>query len=247
MGQADWTELGSSLSTATVKRGVGPLIAPPNGGGDNTFVFNSIATAIGAVGFYCNLSGFSPSNPGTTPIGGGAIAGAMKRVSSPSNTGFSPFLFICAEGGPPSVNDNAYMVGLSDADPYRIMLAKAPLISGLNEAATDFIKLAESSAQYAMADQLWHHLMLAARVQPNGDVLLKVYSNDVDLHGLDAPASFDWQPITGISVDGIIDDNTAITTGTDPLWGGYAGYGYAVNSGLYRRAAFSGLQIKRDA
>jgi hypothetical protein len=156
-------------------------------------------------------------------------------------------MFICAAGGPSSVNDVAYMVGLSDADPYRIMLAKAPLVSGLNPDATSFIKLAESSAQYAMADQLWHHLMLAARVENNGDVLLKVYSNDVTAHGLDIPSSFSWQPVTGIPTNGVNDDNTGIMTGTDPLWGGYAGFGYALNNGLARRAAFCGLQIKRDA
>jgi len=247
MGQADWNDLSDSLSTASLKRGVTGGIARPDGGGDFLYAFNSLdGTVTGAAGKYVDLSGFAPMGSLlTVPDGGGTIIGAVQRVASPNNTGFSPMLFICGQGGPPSVNDNAYMLGLSDADPYTIMLVKGPIISGLVSSDENLYVIGQSSAQYSIGDGLWHHLRLDAIVEPNGDVLLKVYSNDLSLRPIADPSGPNWVNVPGFDADGFVDDVVEVNTGSAPLWGGYAGYAFAVSQALNRRGAFDGLQAYR--
>jgi hypothetical protein len=245
MGQADWAALGGALDPADLALGVveAAVITPPNGGGDYVFGFNSLdGTVTGAAGLYVDLAGFAPTGPGTTPTGGTSIRSAVRRVSSPNNTGFSPFLFCCAQGGPPTVNDDAYMLGLSDADPYKIMLVKGPMIGGVNPNSGEHVILGQSSAQYSMGDGLWHHMRLDAIVEPNGSVLLKVFSNDLALHPLDVPSGHDWQNVPGFAAAGIVDDHLRIITGSAPLWGGYCGFGFAVAEALNRRGAFDEIE-----
>lgn len=246
MGQSDWTEVAGSLAAADVKRNVVEMaaIAGPNGGGDYVFGFNSRSgTVIGAAALAVNLTGFAPTGPGTTPTGGTSIRGAVRRVSSPSNTGFSPYLFCCSQGSPPNVNDMAYLLGLSDADPYRVMLVKNTLVGGVNPNLTAYQILGQSSAQYSMGDGLWHHLRLDAIVQNNGSVLLKVFSNDLASYPLDEPASHVWTNVPGFDANGIVDDAIEIRTNEAPLWGGYAGFGFSVSQALNRRAAFDGIEL----
>jgi len=247
MGQADWAELGSSLLTADVARGVTNGIARPNGGGSFVWGWNTLdSTVTGAHGLYVNLTGFTPTGSGPTiPDGGTSMRGAVRRVASPGNTGFSPFLFACAQGGPPSVNDEGYLLGLSDADPYRIMLVKGAILGGINPNYTASQILGQSSAQYSMGDALWHHLRLDAVVEPNGDVLLKVFHNDLVVHALDVPGSYDWQSVPGFDAAGIVDDVLQIASGTPPLWGGYCGFAFSCAASLNRRAAVDGLQAYR--
>lgn len=246
MGQADWAEIGSSLATADVERGPVEVaaITGPNGGGDYVFGFNSLdGTVTGAAGLYVDLAGFAPTGPGTTPTGGTSIRGAVRRVSSPNNTGFSPFLFACAQGGPPTVNDVAYLVGLSDSDPYKIMVVKGAILSGVNPNATAYEIIGSSSAQYSMGDALWHHLRLDAIVQPNGSVLLKLFANDLALYPLNRPDLHVWASVPGFPSAGVVDDKLQIRTNSAPLWGGYCGFAYSVAQAVNRRAAFDGIEV----
>lgn len=247
MGQADWNDLGGALSTASLARGVTGGIDRPSGGGDFVYGFNSLdGTVTGAAGKYVDLTGFTPTGTLlTAPDGGGSIRGAVKRVASPNNTGFSPFLFFAAQGGPPSVNDNAYMLGLSDADPYKIMLAKGPIIAGLVDDDSSLYIIGESSAQYSMGDGLWHHLRLDAIVEPNGDVLLKVFENDLSAHPIASPGGPSWVNVPGFNAGGFVDDVLQVNTGSAPLWGGYCGFAFAVAQALNRRAAFDGIEAYR--
>jgi len=247
MGQADWSDLGNSLSTASLARGVTGGIDRPSGGGDFVYGFNSlVGTVTGAAGKYVDLSGFTPTGTLlTAPDGGGSIRGAVKRVASPNNTGFSPFLFFCGQGGPPTVSDNAYMLGLSDADPYTIMLAKGPISSGLVESDENIYVIGESSSQYSMGDGNWHHIRLDAIVQPNGDVLLKVYENDLSSRPIADPSGPNWVNVPGFDGDGFVDDVLQVNTGSAPLWGGYAGFAFAVAESLNRRGAFDGIEAYR--
>jgi len=242
MGQSDWGDVSSGLTTAAVARGVTAAITPPNGGGSFTYGMHSLdGTSIGAVAKYVGLANFTPTGSGpATADGGGSIRGAVKRLASSGNTGFSPYLFFAAQGSPPDVDDMAYMIGLSDADPYKIVVAKAPLISGLNATEDDVTILASSSAEYDIADDLWHHLRLDVLVEPNGDVLLRAKSSDLSGHPLTLP---DWVAIAGIS--DYIDDRLRINTGSAPLLGGYCGYGFAIAEALNRRAAFDGIEAYR--
>lgn len=249
MGQADWSDVDGSLSTASLARGVTNGIARPPSVGANDFVFgyNSLdGTVSGAHGKYVDLSGFTPTGSGLAdPDGGGSIRSAIKRVSSPNNVGMSPMLFFCAQGGTPSVNDWAYVLGLLDADPYEIVLAKTTLAAGLVESDGNVSILARSSAQYAMGDGLWHHLRLDAIVEPNGDVLLKCFENDLDANPIGTPGGPVWDNIGGFDADGYVDDVLQIATSSPPLWGGYCGFGFSVSEALNRRGAFDAVEAYR--
>ena len=242
MGQADWNDLDSSLTTATLMRGVTAGLTPPNGGGSFVYGYNSLdGTVAGAHGKFVDLSGFTPTGSGPAVAdGGGSVRGALKRVASTNNTGFTPMLFFAAQGSPPSVNDAAYMLGLLDADPYEIALAKGPIVGGIVEGGDDLTILRRSSAQYAMSDDLWHHLRLDTIVEPNGDVLLQVFENDLSVNPITAPV---WASVPGIS--DYIDDLLQIASGSAPLLGGYVGFAMAISNALNRRAAFDGIEAYR--
>lgn len=245
MGQADWSELGSSLSIATVARGVTAEITPPSGGGSYVYGFNSLdGTVTGAAGIFVDLTNFTPTGSGPAVADGAcSIRGCLKRVASPNNTGFSPMLFACAQGSPPSVTDNAYIIGLSDADPYEIVLAKGAINAGLITTSDSLTILETSSAQYAMSDDLWHHVRLDAIVQPNGDVLLRGYTNDLAVNAIGTTP--DWQVITGWTSTGFIDGKTQINSGSAPLLGGYMGFAFQVAASLNRRSAFDAIEAYR--
>ncbi|MCK4789895.1 MAG: hypothetical protein KAV87_39510, partial [Desulfobacteraceae bacterium] len=204
-----------------------------------------VSTVTGAHGKYVNLPGFIPTGSElTTPDGGGSIRGAVRRVASPNNTGMTPMLFFCCQGGPPTVNDYAYMLGLSDADPYKIVLAKGPIIGGIVQSVEETKILVESSSEYNIGDGLWHHIRMDAIVQPNGDVLIKCYESSLTINDIQNPV---WTIIGGFSLAGYIDDVLHINTGQAPLWGGYVGFAFAINEALNRRGAFDGIQVSREA
>lgn len=242
MGQADWNDLGSSLATASLMRGVTAGLTPPSGGGSFVYGYNSlIGTVIGAHGKFVDLTGFTPTGSGPAVAdGGGSVRGAIKRVASTNNTGFTPMLFFAAQGGPPSVNDQAYMLGLLDADPYEIALAKGPIVGGIVEGGDDLTILRRSSAQFNMSDDLYHHLRLDVIVEPNGDVLLKAFASDLLVNPITAPV---WTSIAGIS--DFIDDLLQVNSGSAPLLGGYCGFAMAISNALNRRAAFDGIEAYR--
>ena len=144
-----------------------------------------------------------------------------------------------------SVNDYCYALGLSDADPYEIVLAKVQLVSGLVADLDNVTILARSSSQYAMGDGLWHHIRLDAIVQPNGDVLLKCFENNLNTHPIGSGGGPDWQTIPGFPVNGIVDDVLQILSGSPPLWGGYVGFAFQVSLSINRRGAFDALEVYR--
>ena len=134
------------------------------------------------------------------------------------------------------------MLGLSDADPYKIVLAKGIISGGITADTADTKVLYSGSTEYNMSDGLWHHLSLEVIVQPNGDVLLKCKESNLSLYDINNPT---WTNVSGFPTDGYIDDVLSINSGSIPLYGGYAGFGFAVNNALNRRAAFDALQVSR--
>lgn len=245
MGQADWAEISDALSSASLARTITASITGPAGSNGFVWAYNSLdATVTGAHGWFVNLTGFAPTGSGPSVADGGAsIRGCVKRVSSPNSIGMSPFLFACLQGGStPNVNDWAYMLGLSDSAPYEIVLAKAPIVSGLRADDENVSILRQSSDQYSMGDGLWHHIRLDAIVQNNGDVVLSCFENDLTVNPIGNPPS--WTPISGMS--NFIDDAAQIQTGSAPLWGGCVGFAFAIHSALNVRGAFDALQAQRQ-
>lgn len=234
MASSDWGVLANSLSTGVVDRGVTAGMAPPNGGGSFVYGFNSLSNTAGAVGLYTAQVNFSPMAKG------GRISGAMKRGQSGGPTNFSPFLFIGAQAA--DTTANAYMLGLSDEEPSVIELRKGALVGGLPAGAvtvppTNGI-LRRSTSSFA--NNTYVHLRLDMVVNVNGDVILKVFQNDLAANSVAAPV---WTAVPGIA--DFIDDALGVNSGSAAYTSGYAGFGFQTKD-ITRRAFFDQLEIARQ-
>jgi hypothetical protein len=231
MGETDWTIATDSLSQPSVDRGVTTGIARPNGGGNFIYGFSSLEIVNGAVALFPNQANFAPSSSG------GSIRGAVKRGISGGKLNFSPFLIIGWQG--PSVNDEGYIIGLSDADPSRIALRKGVISSGVpgDEVGSGGI-LAVSTATFDW--DTWLHLRLDQVVNDNGDVILNMYQNDLGTNPVTAPV---WEAIEGLS--SIVDDALGVNTGSAPFTSGRFGFGFAAQD-ITRRGYFDHLEVFRQ-
>jgi hypothetical protein len=230
MAEADWTYLNDGLDIATVDRGVTAGIARPPGGGSFLFAFNSLAAVEGAVALFANLVDFAPMAKGAS------IRGCIQRGPGGGPTGFSPFLFLSCQGS--SVNDSAYLLGLSDDDPHRIVLRKGMVSAGIPDSEGPGALLASGES---FAQGTWLHLRLDVIVNDNGDVVLEVFENDLDAHALGTPP--DWQPVSGMAQ--FIDDHLGINSGSQPLTSGRGGFGCAFKD-VTRRAFFDHVELMRQ-
>jgi len=230
MAEADWTYLNDGLDIATVDRGVTAGIARPPGGGSFLFAFNSLAAVQGAVGLFCNLVDFAPMAKGAS------IRGCVQRGPGGGPTGFSPFMFLSCQGN--SVNDTAYLLGLSDDDPHRIVLRKGAVAIGIPDSEGPNVLLASGES---FSQGTWLHLRLDVIVNDNGDVVLKVLRNDLGAHPLGSPP--DWQPVPGMVE--FIDDHLGINSGSQPLTSGRGGFGMSV-ADVTRRGYFDHLELLRQ-
>lgn len=235
MASGDWTFCADVLSAGNCARGVTTGVTPPDGGGAFVYAFNSRAVITGAVGLFHNGASFAPHAKGA------AIEGAIKRGISGGRTGFSPFFFVCAQG--PSVNDQAYMLGLSDDDPYHIVLRKGALAVGCPAVVADQDNgnlIAKSSQTFEW--DTWHRLRLEAIKQDNDDVVLNAYAAPLSAVDplTDPPA---WAAIDGISQ--VVDDALGINTGTLPFTSGRSGYGFACEDAA-RRGYFDHIALERQ-
>lgn len=230
MASSDWTYLNDGLDAATVDRGVTAGIARPPGGGSFLFGFNSLTAAKGAVALFANVANFAPMAKG------GSIRGCLQRGPGGGPTAFSPFLFLCGQGT--SVNDNAYLLGLSDDDPHRVVLHKGSVVGGApaSDGAGTLLRSSDSFAQGT-----WLHLRLDVVVNTNGDVVLSVFRNDLDKHPIGTAP--DWQPVTGMAT--FIDDALAINSGSKPLTSGRGGFGFSV-ADVTRRGFFDQIELARQ-
>jgi hypothetical protein len=230
MAGTEWTFLNGGLDVATVDRGVTAGVARPPGGGDFLYAFNSLAASQGAVGLFANLLDFAPMAKG------GSIRGCVQRGPGGGPTGFSPFMFVGAQG--PTVQDTAYLVGLSDDDPHRVVLRKGSISAGLPGSDGPGVLLHSSES---FVQGTWVHIRLDMIVNDNGDVVLQVFRNDLGAHPLGTPPS--WQAIPGMPL--FIDDALGINSGSQPLTSGRAGFAFAVKD-VTRRGFFDHLEIARQ-
>jgi len=242
MGQANWTELASSLSQSVVKRGVTAGVVKPNGGGNFVFGFNSLAVTEGVVGFTNNQVNYAPMTKG------GSIRAAIKRVTGGGNTNFAPMLYIGLQGT--DVSDAGYILGLADNDPYHIVLRKGPLSEGLADQApspTVSPRVLLRSAETFNIDT-WLHLRLDMIVEGTGDVILQAYKNDLTVNPVTAPV---WTIVTGMegpqypTVTGFIDDALGINTGLAPYTSGRAGFAFYSND-VTRRGLVDQIEVGRQ-
>jgi hypothetical protein len=136
------------------------------------------------------------------------------------------------------VGDSAYLLGLSDEDPHRIVLRKGALVNGAGASSGTGLLLA-SGATFAQGT--WLHIRLDAIVQPNNDVVLAVFQNDLTAHPLGTPA--DWEPVAGMA--NFIDDKLGINSGTQPFVSGRGGFGFSVKD-VTRRSFVDQIELWRQ-
>lgn len=245
MGETNWTVFTDSLATASLDRGVTTGVARPNGGGSFVYGFNSLVVATGAAALFANQANFVP----TAANKGGRITGAIKRGVSGGPTGFAPFFALLAQGT--SVNDNAYLIGLQNDDPYRIVIRKGTMVSGLPAAIPGAQGILRRSTSTFSPDT-WHHLRFDAVVNLNGDVILKAWSNDLVANAVTAPV---WTAIPGLEDSALVsshgagscfvDDALGINSGSQPYTSGRLGFGFQM-SDVSRRGFFDHVEIIRQ-
>jgi len=238
MAEADWSVLGGAgaLDTANLARGVSNGFTPPNGGGNFVFGFNSKTTAIGAAGLYIDQADFTPIQ---TPAsaGGATIRAAIKRGVSGGETDFAPFLFIGAGGT--NVDDQAYLLGLQDDDPHRIVLRKGSIITGVPAGVVGVNGILMcSTASYS--NDTWLHVRIDMIVNGTGDVILQCFENDLTANAVTAPA---WTAIDGMTE--FVDDSLGVNSGSAPFTSGYAGFAF-YTAGQSRRGFFDHVEIARQ-
>lgn len=234
MAEADWTECDDSLDAGTVARGVTAGFAVPNGGGSFVFGFNSTNTDIGAVGYFVNLASFAPMAKGAS------IRAAMKRAASGGTAGWSIGIFAGASG--PSVNDEGYVLGLSEGAPSHIVLRKGAMVNGLSDdvpvPATNGV-LRRSTESVAI--DAYVHLRLDMIVNDNGDVRLQVFKNDLAAHALGTAPT--WVAIPGMAE--FVDDALGVNSGSVPYTSGRGGFVFR-SSDVTRRAAVDHVEVLRQ-
>jgi len=222
------------LGAGVVDRGVTSGVTPPNGGGSFIFGMNSLTAAAGGVGLRATPQASTDFDP---LLLGGSIRGAIKKGASPGNTGWSPFLFIGAQGQ--SINDNAYMLGLENEEPFRLVLRKGTMVSGI-PSATAANSLRRGTDSFLLASDDWFHLRLDMVVNSNGDVVLKGFQNDLDANPVTAPV---WEAIPGIT--DFVDDALGINSGSQPFVNGRMGFGGQF-SDASRRAFFDHIEALKQ-
>ncbi len=243
MGSADWTALTDDLDIATLDRGVTTGIARPPGGGAFVYGFNSLVVAEGAAGFFTNQANFAPTDPNK----GGSIRGAIKRGASAGKLNFAPLFFLLGQGT--SVNDSAYILGLQDDDPHRIVLRKGSVVTGVPAGAAGLNGILRRSTATFAADT-YMQLRLDAIVNLNGDVILKVFQSD--MADVTAPV---WSPVPGLEDPALVashgagasfvDDALEINSGSAPFTSGYMGFGFYVKD-VSRRGFFDQIEAERQ-
>jgi hypothetical protein len=240
MAEADWTEQVNVLNSSSVKRGVTAGETPPNGGGSFTFGMASKVNTAGGVGLYTNLSNFSPMAKG------GVVTCALKKKGGGGDDAHAPYVFIGAQGT--DINDNAYMLGLSEDDPPHLILRKGSQVLGLpDDPVGSSGVLAKSTGTYD-ADT-WYHFKLEMVVNDSGDVVLNVYENDLTANAVTAPS---WAAVAGmkdtpggITATAFIDDALGVNSGSLPYTSGRVGYGSHF-SDISRASYFDHLTVERQ-
>lgn len=232
MAEADFLFLSSGLDAPTVARGVSSGFTPPSGGGAFVFGFHSLIAASGAAGLYAAQANFNPLLDDSLAPSGGSIRGAMKRAASASPIGFAPYLFIGLQGS--SVNDQGYLLGLSDNDPHEIVLVKGSPVGGLDPTGSGVLRRGSET----FIPDTWIHLRLDMIVNPNGDVILKCFKNTGSVV---APV---WVAIPGMA--DFVDDALSVNSGSAPFIGGRAGFGFQVTEGANRRAFLDQIEVHRQ-
>lgn len=223
MAETHWEQMEGSLDTAMVSWGktTRAEAAPPEGAACGGF--HSLQPCEGVSALISTEVGESMA---PIPAGkGGAIQGCIRKMVLMHQ--YAPMLFLAC--GKNTASAQAYMLGLSEEWPYRIVLKKGLLVEGLQIAdpVNTPTVLRVSDAIYDTS--IWHNLQMFVAVNAQGDVALRVL-RDVNDPIDPIPGNMDFQAIAGMG--DVIDDALGTLTGTPGLTGSFfPGIGH------YNRAA----------
>lgn len=238
MAQADWQGLVDNASSAEIDHGVTAGSSKPYGGGVHCYAYKALVAAVHVSALHAGQVNYNPMAQGCS------IRGAIRRAAG---TGFSPFLFCGLQGT--SKTNAGYMLGLSDANPYRIVLRKGILTDGLPDggAVPDAAPNILMRSTKSYADNPWIHLRMDAIVQGTGDVLIQVFENDL-VNPVSSPV---WVEIPGMegpqapAIAGFVDDALGINTSSLPFTAGRAGFGLR-SASTGARAFFDHIEVARQ-
>lgn len=220
MAEADWTAwtaaTNGALDSGDVSKGVSNAFTPPNGGGSFIHAFHSLQPVAGVAGYnYSALSAFNP----ITGQKCGSMRGVLRRYAA--GVGYAPMIGFIT--GTTLASSKAYILGLSNTDPYQYVLRKGLVSGGLDPTGDDVIRKSDESFN---SNTLWHQLRLDVIVNPQGDVVLNVLASDLTLHTVSSPS---WAAVPGM--DSFTDDGNGILTGTLPLTTGFRPFFSHFNEG----------------
>jgi hypothetical protein len=140
---------------------------------------------------------------------------------------------------------------MSDEAASHIVLRKGAISEGLPAVAT-VAPAASPNILMRSTDTFspdtWQHLRLDVVVQGTHDVILQVYRNDLEVHGLGSPV---WSQVPGMegpfepAFAGFVDDALGVNTGSTPFEGGIAGFAGRFET-ANRAVYFDGLSVDRQ-
>jgi len=239
MAQNDWTILtaasNGALDAGSIIQGVTAGLTPPTGGGTYLYGFHALQAVVGVAGKHCDPTSdplFDPMQDGSANQKGGAIYAAMRRHTQ--GNGYAAMIGLMA--GLNVQTSQGYWLGLSNTEPYQIVLKKGAAAGGLDPASADVLRV--SDANYPSPQ--WFDLRLDVLLNPHGDVVINVYRNEsADV------SSRSWVVIPGM--DQYIDDSLGVLTGSVPLINGFRGVVAMYNDGTAGRVVcFDHVVCKRQ-
>lgn len=220
MAESDWLYWDDMSDLASVRHGVSAGFPKPNGGGNFCYALAALVSEATCAGRRVDLPDFNPIALGK----GASVRGALYRDAA---AGVACYLVALAQG--PSVENEAYLLGLEGAEPGRLVLRKGVIRDGLPPTSTTIV--AASSLRYTAGAYL--HVRLDAIVNANGDVVLNVLANDLAANPVTAPV---WAKVAGMGdppngTPSFIDDCLGLNSGSLPFTGGgYVGFAYAAST-----------------
>lgn len=237
MAEIDWNPSTGSAPTSSIAWTVGRVVTPPSGGGLNTLAVNALVANPGAMIWHINLPSFIPTDAG------GIIQAVMRRFTGGSGgNGWSSWIWFCGQGT--NIGDQAYLLGLTEGNPGRIVLRKGALSEGVPDAAPPVVDgdpltqgvLRRSTDTIALGTDV--HLKLSVRRNANGEVVLRTRRNNLATNPASSPV---WEAVPGMT--DFIDDQASIATGSPSLLSGYCGIGTRM-TGAYQRAMFDVIRAR---
>ena len=233
MAQADWNEWDDQSDIASLRHGVSVGYTPPAGGGAFIYGMYTAVSAATCGGLRCAVADYGPVAAGE----GVSVRGALYRRAEAAH---AAYLVANAQGS--SVEDDAYLLGVEEVEPGRIVIRKGKIGDGM---VTGLRTLAASTLRYAGA--AWRHLRLDVLPNANGDVVLNAYLSDLTAHDVTAPV---WERIAGLGdppngTPSFVDDVLGVNAGSEPLVvGGYVGFAFHATA-IGRFGGFDHLEILR--